>query len=164
MDRLLGQFLNKLERTGLYDRALVVVAADHGVSFEADGTRRTVSAENIADIARVPLFVKLPGQRGGRIDRRAVQTIDVLPTIADVLDVELPWRTDGHSLLEARDGSRVVVMSRRDGTRITVPTNVVDADMSLTLRRKARLFGEGRDSLFHIGVNTPLLGSTSRPT
>ena len=160
VDTLLGQFLNRLERTGLYDRALIVVAADHGVSFEANGMRRTVSAENIADIARVPLFVKLPGQRDGRIDRRSVQTIDVLPTIADVLDVELPWRTQGRSLLEDRDGSPVVVMSRRDGTRITVPTHVVDADMSRTLHRKARLFGEGRASLFHIGVNTALLGSS----
>ena len=27
------------------------------------------------------------------------QTIDLLPTIADALDVEVPWDLDGHSLL-----------------------------------------------------------------
>jgi hypothetical protein len=49
----------------------------------------------------VPLFVKLPGQREGAIDDRPAQIIDVLPTIADALHVDLPdsWDFDGRSLL-----------------------------------------------------------------
>ena len=77
----------------------MVVLADHGVSFVPGGNARLVDRDNIADIARVPLFVKLPGQRAGRVDTRAARTIDVLPTIADVLGVRLPWRVDGRSLL-----------------------------------------------------------------
>ena len=55
--------VRRLEEEGIYDRALVVVTADHGGSFEAGGSRRYVTAENIADIACVPLFVKYPGRR-----------------------------------------------------------------------------------------------------
>ena len=39
----------------------------------------------LADIAGVPLFVKYPGQKQGRVDPRYAKTIDILPTIADVL-------------------------------------------------------------------------------
>ena len=97
-DRLLGRLIARLRETGLWDRALVVVTADHGVSFrvgQADG--RAVTPENVEDIAPVPLFVKAPGQRTGRVSTRPVQTIDILPTIADELGVDLPWRVDGRS-------------------------------------------------------------------
>ena len=47
----------------------------------------------------MPLFIKLPGQRRGRIISRPVRTIDLLPTIADVLGIRIPWHVDGRSLL-----------------------------------------------------------------
>ena len=90
--------LRRLEATGLYDRALVIVTADHGVSFEPKGLMREVAPQNLADIAGVPLFVKYPGQSRGRIDDRDAKTIDIVPTIADVLGVTIPWHVDGVSL------------------------------------------------------------------
>ena len=36
---------------GLYDRALLVVTADHGISFRAGQKRRPLSPENLQDIA-----------------------------------------------------------------------------------------------------------------
>ena len=49
----------------------------------------------------VPLLVKAPGQTAGQIDDRPARTIDVLPTMADVLDVDMPDDVDGVSLLES---------------------------------------------------------------
>jgi len=40
VDRLLGELLAKLRATGLYDRALVVIVADHGVVFSPGENRR----------------------------------------------------------------------------------------------------------------------------
>ena len=87
----------RLKQEGLWDRALVVVTADHGVSFRAGSPFKESDDKNVADIMSVPLFIKLPGQHGGSVSDRNVQSIDVLPTIADALDVELPWQTDGRS-------------------------------------------------------------------
>ncbi|HEU0024046.1 MAG TPA: sulfatase-like hydrolase/transferase, partial [Thermoleophilaceae bacterium] len=39
-DRLIGRLLRRLRETGLYDRSLIVVTADHGVSFQPGGPRR----------------------------------------------------------------------------------------------------------------------------
>src|SRR5215211_3764507 len=99
VDRLVGRLVDRLRATGLYDRALLVITADHGISFRPGTSRRTASGPAAADILGVPLLVKLPGQRHGGIDDRRATTADVLPTIADALGVRLGWRTDGRSLL-----------------------------------------------------------------
>ena len=82
VDRLLGELLRAVRAAGVWDRAVIVVTADHGASFTAGHGRRSVTERNAPEIAGVPFLVKLPGQRAGRVDDRAVRTIDVLPTIA----------------------------------------------------------------------------------
>ena len=77
-DGALGLLLRRLRATGVYDRALVIVTADHGVSFRPGTPRRNISAGNLADIAFMPLFVKLPGQHA-RTDRRLVRPDDRRP-------------------------------------------------------------------------------------
>jgi hypothetical protein len=158
VDRLLGRLLRSLEREGIFDRALVVVVADHGSSFRAGEGRRPVSEHNFADIASVPLFVKYPNQRRGRVDPRAARTTDLVPTIADVLHVRLPWTADGESLLGPADGRRDVVVSRRGGAVSRLTLDAMIRDRRTTVRAKTAAFGEGRDSLYGIGTNTQLLG------
>ena len=157
-DGLLGRILDRLTASRLYDDALVIVTADHGMSFVPGGERRTVNGDNLADIARVPLFVKVPGQGRGGTDSRAARTIDVLPTIADVLGVKLPWAVDGRSLLEDAVAQTTVVVSQRDGTPVEASIDKVERDVRATLRRKVSFFGEGRDSLYDVGSNRHLLG------
>ena len=98
VDRLIGGLLAQLKRRGLYNRSLIIVTADHGASFRANGWIRRTTFDNVSDIAAVPLFVKYPGEKGGREDRRAAETVDILPTVADVLDITVPWPDDGTSL------------------------------------------------------------------
>ena len=94
-DRLVGALLDKLRERGLFDDAVIVVSADHGVAFRTGEPRRAANDANIGEIAPVPLLVKYPGQRTGRVDDRSVRTIDVLPTIAEAAGVRLPWDADG---------------------------------------------------------------------
>ena len=116
VDRLVGTILRQLRRQGLLDRALVVVTADHGASFRAGGWIRRTTPDNLPDIAAVPLFVKYPHQARGHEDRRSAETIDVLPTIADVLGIALPWDVDGRSLRSPPVNREVQVATPRDTT------------------------------------------------
>ncbi|WP_406044341.1 sulfatase-like hydrolase/transferase [Micromonospora sp. NBC_00898] len=102
-DRLIGETLRTLRATGLYDKALVLVTADHGVSFRKDWQGRGMDAiEHAADqVAWVPMFVKEPGQRAGRVDDRNWEHVDLLPTIADETHIRIPWRMDGRSARQA---------------------------------------------------------------
>ncbi|RKN48584.1 sulfatase-like hydrolase/transferase [Micromonospora endolithica] len=98
-DRLIGETLRTLRANGLYDRALLMVTADHGVSFTAGAQGRGMDAIRAAadEVAWVPMFVKSPGQQTGRIDDRNWQHVDLLPTVADEAAIRLPWRVDGRS-------------------------------------------------------------------
>jgi hypothetical protein len=99
-DALLGRLIDRLRQVGLWDPALVVVTADHGVSFRPGESQRFVTDANHADIMWVPLFIKMPQQRQGGVDDRNVETIDILPSIADALGARIAWRVDGQSVLQ----------------------------------------------------------------
>jgi hypothetical protein len=101
-DRLLGRLLDTLKSTGLYGRSLIVVAADHGASFWPGQRYRGLSGtSHPEDIFSVPLIIRAPDQARGEVSDVAGETIDILPTIADVLDIELPWKVDGCSLFDS---------------------------------------------------------------
>lgn len=100
VDRLIGDLLDRLQESELYDHSLIVVTADHGASFVPGQLRRAVTPQTLAGVAPVPLLIKEPSQRLGRIEDDSAQTIDVLPTIADALNSPVPWDDiDGRSLL-----------------------------------------------------------------
>jgi len=102
VDRFVGRLLDRLAETGILDRCLLIVTADHGVSFRPGHSRRLPDADNLADIASVPLFIKLPGQKMGRVDDRNVQSVDIFPTMAESLGIELSEPVDGIPVSEDR--------------------------------------------------------------
>jgi hypothetical protein len=157
-DRLIGDLVRRLKEAGLYDRALIVLTADHGASFHAGGFRRTVAPDNVADIASVPLFVKYPGQRRGIRDERNARTIDVVPTIADVLGVNAPWKLDGSSLRKAPMQGRRVMVWRRSGGAVSTTPDAAWAGVLRAARRDAKLFGVGVEPSKSIGPDSKLVG------
>jgi hypothetical protein len=98
-DVMLGVILDRLRDLDTYDDSLIVVTADHGAAFEEGEPIRGVSEGNADSVLWVPLLVKPPGQTDGAIDDRPATAVDVLPTIADVIGLDLPDGVDGHSLL-----------------------------------------------------------------
>jgi hypothetical protein len=137
-DVLLGRLIDRLHKTGLWNKALIVVTADEGDSFRGGDFRRNPSKTNLANVSFIPLFVKLPGQTRGRIIDKRVTTVDILPTIADVLGVRVPWKTDGRSVLKGGSGSNVVQLEN-------VKASLSDALRLRThsLERQIALFGTG---------------------
>lgn len=153
------QLLDRFERVGLLKRALLVVTADHGISFDVGATdRRRVSRTNIDEVAPVPLFIKAPGQRRGRIDRAYARTVDVLPTIADILNLGPLWPMDGRSVFHRRE-PQTVRMPTRDLSRwVSLTPSMLERARAANRREKARLFGIGSESLFRIGPHPGLIG------
>ncbi|HEX6967271.1 MAG TPA: sulfatase-like hydrolase/transferase [Micromonosporaceae bacterium] len=122
-DRLVGELVRRLTETGLYDEALVVVTADHGLSFTpgAQGRETAQARRAPGEVLWVPLLVKEPGQRTGRIDDRNIEQVDLLPTVADRLDIAVPWRTDGRSALDRPRARQDKVFHGEPGEPMTVP-------------------------------------------
>lgn len=163
-DKLIGQTVKALERRGLYDDTMLVVTADHGFVFQR-GSRRgsPLTKARAPEILPVPLFIKYPGQAKGSVNRRPVQTIDIMPTIADVLRVRASTERlfDGSSLLgkeELRQRTYV-----ETGEPLHPPLKI---DLRPAIRPYLDLFGtwESNDDVFAWGPHRALLGTKLEPT
>ncbi len=158
VDTLLGKLLARLKRVGLYHRSLIVVTADHGVSFRPGDLRRIPVRTNLPDIALVPLLIKAPYQHKGEISDAYVETIDILPTVADILNLPLPWPVDGRSAFDpflARRKSRTLV--QYSGERLKLDPQV--KAWHGALERQLALFGAGtRERLFKVGPYREMVG------
>jgi hypothetical protein len=96
-DKLLGKVIDRLKDQGLYDRSLVLITADHGSGFSPAVRSRLLGADTAPTLMWVPTFVKAPHQTSGRVDDRNWEHVDLLPTVADIAGLAIPWKVDGFS-------------------------------------------------------------------
>ena len=164
VDRLLGDLILRLRDVGAYDDALIIITADHGASYREGRSRREpMQDRNLSDILRVPLLMKLPGQRRGETIDRIVETVDILPTILDVIGAKTPIRFDGRSLIDDRvpaRSSRTFIWRNRLNVAVRTVEDL-SPEAAASLARKERRFGRGD----RIGLYAPpgarhLLGMT----
>lgn len=160
-DLLLGVILDRMADTGLLREAMVVVTADHGIGFRRGSAWRGVDASVMGETAWVPLFIKRPGQTEGAVDDRPASTIDVLPTVASVLEMPLP-DVDGRSLLGEPWAHRRRVVSAGDG-KLGPPTAIPSRSdrRDEAVRRAWATYGTGPDDshrLFRLGPYGRLVG------
>jgi hypothetical protein len=100
VDRLVGTIVATMKGAGIYDESLLVITADHGIAFEPGLPKRTITERtSLGWVGYVPLFIKQPMQKIGAVRAEAASVIDLLPTIADLLDLSTVWNFDGRSLL-----------------------------------------------------------------
>jgi hypothetical protein len=160
VDLLLGLVLDRLSELDLFDSSLIVITADHGMSFYWDPTdmpSEKLFAVQASDTMYVPLIIKAPHQRKPELSDKIVQTIDILPTLADMLEVDIPWQVDGSSALaddRPREKRFVWFMSKK----YEEFGSVIDPDY-LSLKRKIALFGSRNfDSLYSYGPHKEIVG------
>lgn len=99
LDDHFGRIITWLKDTGQYDETIIVVTADHGEMLGDYGAWGKVHYHDAA--YRIPLVIRLPdgnpALRGTQIDR-PTESIDVTPTILDLLGLDVPDTMDGMSL------------------------------------------------------------------
>jgi hypothetical protein len=162
VDRELGRLFDRLKREGTFDDSLIAFLPDHGIASELHvADRRKVSRSNIDEIAPVPLFVKAPGQKDGRVDRSWIRTVDVVPTIASILHLRLGYRADGRPasspVVRRRHGVRMFARGLK-GT-ITISARAMLRRRAALRRHQARVYGNGSwASLYRAGPNADLVG------
>ncbi len=163
LDRELGKLFARMRREGTFDRSLIVVTADHGISSEHGvPTRRDTDMRNIDELAPVPLFVKAPRQKRGETIRSYVRTTDVAPTIADLVNARLPYRADGRSAFsrEVRSRRGAMIIKRDFSRRLHISGPELQRRRGALLRARLRHFGHGSwDRLYTgIGPSRELIG------
>lgn len=92
-DDRVGDVLQALESAGLREETIVVLAADHGIPHP--GAKWTCRRPGI----EIALLMDGPGpvfSGRNRVDE-VISSVDVLPTLLDILDVPISGRIEGHS-------------------------------------------------------------------
>lgn len=102
-DSELGKFVAFLKEKGIYERSLIVVAADHGEGLgdhNEDGHGMFLYETTV----HVPMIMRAPKPFARRVVGETVELVDVAPTILDLLGVPAPKQWQGRSLWPLLDG------------------------------------------------------------
>jgi arylsulfatase A-like enzyme len=102
VDQQFGRLRAVLRELGRDESTMIVVVADHGEGFGEHGHwgHRIIYQEQI----HVPLLVRVPHWPAGTVVAPIVRTVDVAPTVLDVLGERMPNRIDGRSFRALMEG------------------------------------------------------------
>ena len=100
IDDRIGQVFEALKQTGQWDNTIIVFTSDHGDMLTSHGMIFKLGSNAYEELFHVPAIVRLPNDqyRNRRISD-LVSSIDLLPTILDAADLELPQQIDGKSII-----------------------------------------------------------------
>jgi arylsulfatase A-like enzyme len=126
MDESFGLLIRYLKEKNLYDNTLIIFTSDHGEEFGEHGTWAMHSHTLFNDQLHVPLLLKLPGSKyASRKVDHMVRSIDILPTVMDLLGEKMGKDFEGGSLVPLIKGippkKLVFAISQRDMKQTYVP-------------------------------------------
>lgn len=114
VDRQLGRLEAHLRRIGVLENTIWILTSDHGELFHEHGL--VTHGKTLYDAeSRVPLLISWPAELEPGVVDTAVSTLDVLPTVTELLDVPPHPAFQGTSLLAAKEGSRRAVFLNIQG-------------------------------------------------
>src|SRR6185503_18995892 len=124
---------------------------------------RRLSRTTAREIAPIPLFIKAPGQKSAKVDQSWVETIDILPTILNILNVDPKVHMDGHSAYspEVRNRKTLRFEIRNTFQTLRIPASTFERERAEIIARNHRLFGSGADGphrIYEIGPHPELIG------
>lgn len=104
-DRQLARILAQLDTLGLRRNTLIAFASDHGQGLGNHG-EATHGLFIYDSTVRVPLIFNGPGVPKGKSVQQVVRTVDILPTVLDLLHLPVPAHIDGQNLVPLWNGTR----------------------------------------------------------
>ncbi len=132
MDDELGRLLTFLEKEGLWKETLLVLTSDHGEEFGEHGDYLHGRSQ-FQEVVRVPLLFAGPSVTGPRKIQTPVSLVDLVPTLLDLVGIEIPGGLDGVSLLSSIEEGESI------GERFLfgeADHNNVEHDMTRAVRRR----------------------------
>jgi len=101
-DFYLGQFLDHITKLGLEKNTLIVFMADHGDNLGENNFFMKSSPEGLGNLhsanLNMPFAIKVPNSKSKKnFQNQLVQTIDIAPTLLDIVSINAPKEFQGKS-------------------------------------------------------------------
>jgi arylsulfatase A-like enzyme len=98
VDRHIARLVDGLKRTHLWDDCVLALTADHGEEFLEHGGRYHAPVRLSEEIIRVPLLIRVPGERGWKVSASPMSHVHLAPTLLESIGVPAPAAFRGRSL------------------------------------------------------------------
>jgi arylsulfatase A-like enzyme len=99
-DMNFAYLMKGLQDRGLLKNTLIVIVSDHGEEFfEHGGFEHGHSFYN--EVIHIPFMIRIPGFNGIDTVETAIPTVDIMPTLLDLLDLDVPSDLDGGTIFTA---------------------------------------------------------------
>ena len=109
MDSWAGKLIREVKDAGLYEETIIFFWTDHGVGLPR--AKRWLYESG----THIPLMVRIPGTKGGVVDRQLVSSVDFAPTVLNLAGVDVPGHLQGRAFLgEDLSAPRDYVYGARD--------------------------------------------------
>ena len=137
VDRWVGRLLDRIKSIGLWENSVIVFTSDHGFYFGEHGYfGKTIQANEhcrqsplYREITRVPLLIYVPGIKPRKVES-IVSSADIMPTLLELAEVEIPQTVQGKSLVslleEGKDAFRDFVVTSPPLYNRGEPSKIVD--------------------------------------
>jgi len=108
VDHYFGKMLDKIEELDIKEKTLIVYTSDHGTEFWEHGfLEKKVNLYN--EILHVPLVMSCPSVLPeGKVIHGLIATVDIVPTILDILNIPIKKDLQGRSFLPLIQGDSSV--------------------------------------------------------
>ncbi|HYJ07694.1 MAG TPA: sulfatase, partial [Polyangiaceae bacterium] len=147
-DAAIGSILESIERSGLANSTAIVLTADHGEAFGEHGSTKHGSTLYEEEV-RVPLILHLPGVEPRTIGT-ARSAVDIAPTIAEILRVDIPKSWAGVSLLRDLTGAPL----EERPVIVDVPSAYSRPPRQAVIRGQTKvIFEGGSDQVFDLAAD-----------
>jgi arylsulfatase A-like enzyme len=152
-DAEVSKLFDALRKADLYDRALIVVVADHGELLGEHGFFMHGSRLD-DELVAVPLMIKWPHQQGGNRERELVSIVDLFPTILAVAGADAP-PSDGIDLsaagARALAARRMIVAEEHERAFHPLYANMrIDRDLFRLQTRERMMLVTNRTTICHL--------------
>ena len=97
-DEILGMLLDGLRERDRFADTIIVITADHGETLGEAGLYFNHDSNLYEPTVHIPLVVRIPGGAPGEIST-LTRNVDLLPTLAEMVGIEVPAEVDGQSLM-----------------------------------------------------------------
>lgn len=89
-------FIEKLKEAGIFEKSVIILFSDHGErwSYDSHGHHDNLYDDTI----RVPLVILGEGIDSGLVIKKQVRTIDIIPSVAEMLSIKNGTVFDGKSI------------------------------------------------------------------
>jgi len=151
-EKVLGPVIEKLKALNLYDKTIIIICSDHGEEFyEHGGFSHGTTLYD--EVTRVPLIIHVPWIKQAKKVNEFTQTVDILPTLLDLLQIPIPHQAQGKSLVGLINNKKASFLYENVFGTMKILASIRSGEWLLVLNNKdpdlKELYNLGADSGQH---------------